>query len=574
MRMLRGDGSLVGLLLLLPTALAGLLRRNELLNGDVLYALGGLRHALAGGVPFDEIFIARPYTYKLVMGPLHLSAPADSAAIDYATHRRILLLSLLALLLVTLLLFVALRRWSSTRSAAVVASAVSAALAFAPKWDVLEPDWVAAVVAVCAFAAALLPRAERLGWILSGTLLCLTATMKLSTAAFAATVVVLLWLVDRRRAVGAAAVGAAVSGVWFVLSRMVQPIEWMWFSDQAALVHDSPIHRMPRLSDLGELLFALTNKSVVSPVLVTSLALIALYVSGAATRTQRRERALVSALIVISALASGYAQGEWFLYHFANLPILVTGLWAALLVQASRRVRAVLLIGPAVVAVVAAAVMTQPPLAADAANTWVTIGVWVSALGMAVLAVRWRESGSAMSRRDQPVRPVLLWAAPTVACLLGLAGTLPASTLAYSGAVNATSTTRAPYDADALATLLRSRSAAVDRLTSRLGGPDVPVLYLTYGGRTALLPFPATCAYPSPQWLQRASRHPFVTDMDSYSDNFDCVSDPRPRWLIVQSDWMDLDHAPTALQSALRQHYDCTRSLPTIVEGLMVCPRR
>src|ERR1700754_619426 len=139
------------------------------LNGDVRYALGGLETSGKGGVSLWDIFVSRPLAYKLLMAGLD---KVRLLLVDGSSNTTNLVLRIETYVLVVgviVVLFLGVRRVAGRRAAAGIAGATGLALLVAPPWHFLEPDWVAALVAVLAVGAACAPRRPWLGALPAGT---------------------------------------------------------------------------------------------------------------------------------------------------------------------------------------------------------------------------------------------------------------------------------------------------------------------------------------------------------------------------------------------------------------------
>ena len=104
-----------------------------------------------------------------------------------------------------------------------------------------------------------------------------------------------------------------------------------------------------------------------------------------------------------------------------------------------------------------------------------------------------------------------------------------------------------------------------------LGGPDVPVTYLTFGEWTYFIGNPTSCRYPSPLFLQR-TRKPDRLLTRSYRENLACLSAPDARWLIVDPSWFIVSRQPPEVKAILDTEWDCAHG--TTVRGLQLCPRQ
>jgi hypothetical protein len=118
-------------------------------------------------------------------------------------------------------------------------------------------------------------------------------------------------------------------------------------------------------------------------------------------------------------------------------------------------------------------------------------------------------------------------------------------------------------------------SGGYDELSARIGR-DTPVLYLTFGNFNYLMGNPTTCRYPSPQWLQRASRYPRVRTYPSYADNLRCLTDDqRAKYLVWTPAWFSLAKASPELRSLIASRFDCSPAAQVPApRGVVVCPAR
>lgn len=558
---------------------------NTGLNGDLMYVLGGLRAAGDGGVPFGDIFIARPFAYKVWIAGLDAvrSVFVDDPS-SLAGMRAIRLTASVAVLLVAVVLHRGLRRWVGELPAACAATAVAVGLIVSPRFNFLEPDWTAALTAVLAGGLLLCFGNEKLAWALGGVALWLTVAMKLSTAVFAAAAVLLVLLLSRRRAIGGALAGAVITIVWFVLSHLVQPLEWRWFADQAALVHDSPIHHAPRVADLVDLSEAVLNAALMSPVIVGGVAAAAVFVLRATNRRSRLTRLGVVALVMALAVASGFAQGEWFLYHFSDLAILAALVWGLAFGVGDRRQRVVLAAAPAFVGLVGAVVVPSFQ-GGDGPRYWTLVLVCLGTALIAVVALCWVErlpapdtEGDTHAGVEDGVedgveavtgtmsKGALVAVVAVVAFVAGMTTARPDVPLTIVG-YNARKAP--PASPQVTGAHLAKQQALGEQI-----GSSTPVLYLAYGSTVFAFPNPTPCPYPSPQWVQRASMSPVVQDLWSYRDNLRCITDRRAKYLVRGTGWFDTAKMPVGVQRLIAQQFDCSRQLRTTGTGLQICPRR
>lgn len=533
-------------------------------NGDIMYVLGGLRAARDGGVPFDEIFVARPFAYKCWIAALDaVRAVFVGEPSSLAAMRVVRLAAYVVVLAVCAVLHRGLRRHVGQLPAVGAATAAAVGLLLSPRFNFLEPDWTAALAAVLAGGLLLCFADERVACLLGGIALWLTVTMKLSTAVFAGVTVILVFQIARRRAVGGALVGAVVSVGWYVLSRLLQPLEWRWFADQAALVHDSPIHHAPRAADFSDLIQAVLNAALMSPIVVGGVAAAALFVVRPTERRQRRVRLLVALLCVGLAVASGFAQGEWFLYHFSDLAILAAVVWGFALGVADRFERTALLAAPLVSGLVAAALIPSFQ-GHDRPRYWTLIVVTVLAAAVpAIMFWRRRPTGPSMSGRSAATLAALAAGVAFVAGMTTARPDVPLTIVGYDGRRSSNPTP------ESVAANLEEQQRAGERIGAR-----TPVLYLAYGATVYAFPNPTPCPYPSPQWVQRTAVSAQVHTYWSFRDNMACLTDTRARYMVRSTSWFDLAKMPPQIRALVAEQFDCSRQLRPAPAGLQICPRR
>ena len=114
--------------------------------------------------------------------------------------------------------------------------------------------------------------------------------------------------------------------------------------------------------------------------------------------------------------------------------------------------------------------------------------------------------------------------------------------------------------------------ATARQVRQAVGGPDVPVTYLTFGEWTYFIGNPTTCRYPSPLFLQRTAYTRRQVGTPSYQENLDCLSASGSRWLIWDPSWFSLKRTPAGVQAIIAHEWDC--SAPIEVGELRLCPRR
>src|SRR3954454_14543908 len=297
------------------------------LNGDVRYALGCLETAGRGGVSLWDVFVSRPLAYKLLMAALdkgRVLLVGDSSG--NTTNLVLRIETYVMVAAVIAVLFLGVRRVAGRPAAAGIAGAAGLALIIAPPWHFLQPDWVAALAAVLAVGAACAPRRRWLGALLAGPAAMLVVAVKLSTFPIALIALLVIGVLDRRRAAWTALSSASWVALWYLLTKHFQPWEWTWLSDLANLVHSAPqgIH----VADLRKLRFAVGDAAVLTPVMVLAPAAAAALIRREAGR---RRWAGVAAAVVAggSSLAPAYGQAEWFNYHFASTAVLCAAVCGA-----------------------------------------------------------------------------------------------------------------------------------------------------------------------------------------------------------------------------------------------------
>ncbi|NMO55270.1 hypothetical protein HH310_29310 [Actinoplanes sp. TBRC 11911] len=519
------------------------------LNGDVRYALGGLETAGRGGVNFWDIFVSRPLAYKLLMAGLDqvrlvfVGGASDTANLVLRIETYILVVA------VVLVLFLGVRRVAGRPAAYGIAGAVGLVLLIAPPWHFLEPDWVAALVAVLAIGAACVTRQPWLGGVLGGLAAMLVVAVKTSTFPIALIALLVILVLDRRRAAWAALSTVIFVVLWYVLTKLFQPWEWTWLSDLANLVHSKPqgIH----IADLRKLRFAIGDAAVLSPIVVLAPAAAAALVR----RETGRRRWLGAAAAVIAgglSLAPAYGQGEFYNYHFASTLVLATGVCGAAFALCPG-FRLPLAAATVVVTVVSLVLVRQPASWRLAHAGPVVWAYEIAAVGLAVAA--WFLSSR--------TRMSLPWfAGVVVLCFALLPPVLPGSPYAFSS-----------YDYN-----VRNGGSA-DAPFAALGkrlGPDTPVLYLTYGTVNHAMGNPTSCRYPSPLWLQRGAVLPRIRTRPSYADNLRCLREDRDaKYLIVQTNWFSVPKSAPDVRALIDERFDCSPAarIPA-PPPLRVCPAR
>lgn len=547
------------MLALAPVAVAVAASIWVALNNDVTYVLGSIRAAGLGGVGLSDVFIVRPYLYRVFIAGLdhgrQIVTPHQASWLGETVVR---LQADLVVLAAAILLYAALRRRQSTRAfAGSVALAVGAALMLSQTWSFLQPDWIATLASVLTVGVVLFPRRGWVAVLLGSFAVWIAIAVKTPTVAWAAIALIAVAWVSWRRAVATGVGAMLVTAIWYVLTKHFQPWEIIWLKDQAAMARNSPLNHGFQVSDLGHILQLTVNVAIVNPIVVVAPAAAALLVRRAGGR---RWLAVVSLMGVAAlSVASPYAQGQWFMYHFAGMPVVAAALWGVALGRRSNA-RIVLLIAPLVAAGFSLWAMRQPLEWRE--NHLILAAVIVAVMTVVMLIVALvadRHGSPAQLGRWFPVVGV-------VAALTLVVPYLPGTVFSFDA-----------YDA---ATGVGGRSPALEhqnRTVRAQIGANTPVTYLAFGSFIYELGNPTTCRYPSPLFLQRATRWPeVVTPLKSYQDNLECLShDGGAKYLIIQPDWFVLRNAAAPVKQYVAQ-FDC--SVAGRVHGgpggILICPRK
>ncbi|CAM5248753.1 hypothetical protein STENM223S_03256 [Streptomyces tendae] len=102
--------------------------------------------------------------------------------------------------------------------------------------------------------------------------------------------------------------------------------------------------------------------------------------------------------------------------------------------------------------------------------------------------------------------------------------------------------------------------------------PAPPVLYLAFGETAYDLDHPGQCRYPIATFLQRTRYLPDVAELKSFKENADCVDhDPAP-YAVLERPWFQPGHVDPELWRRVTAVYDCPPGSPG--ERLVLCVRR
>ncbi|WP_405618294.1 hypothetical protein [Streptomyces sp. NBC_00076] len=540
------------------------------LTGDLHYVLGALRTGAKAGHSPSEVFTHRPYFYRWFVAGLDRvsfgGTPAAREAVIGATGILLAAASAYALHL-------ALTRRVTGREAALTAGATGLALILAPRNDFLQPEWAAVVLTVVAVAAALGPSRPWPAALLAALPLGLAVMMKYSTAATAAIGVLLVYAVDRGRAVRLALVGVPAAVVLFGLSVLGGSHEWQWTEDMPR-INQSAIGRTgihPGFI-LDRTVGFLADRAVESPVLLLLPGALMLVLARVPGRGRRIELALVALTIGLGAQAVVVVQGNWFLYHGAQMPVLAAALWGIAVGGARRS-------PPWCFGVVSLLYGALPVLYAGADGSLQRPSlVWALgflALIAAVLDVMLEARARAMDRarararatERRPARGIR----PAALVTLALTGVVCLAASMWPGSPHLVQFGKVRMTNAGYLSGMRDTEAEADRLRSRMPA-DAPVLYLAFGDTTYYVDHPARCRYPIATFLQRTRYLPDVTQLKSFRENENCVDhDPAP-YAILDRTWFRPARVDKELWRRVTAVYDCPRSTGGL--STVLCVRR
>ncbi|MFD9328840.1 hypothetical protein [Streptomyces sp. NPDC060065] len=534
------------------------------LTGDLEYVLGALRTGEQAGYSPSEIFTHRPYFYRWFIAGLDKITFGDLMVSEALMGAAGVLLAAAA----AYALYVALLRHLTGREAALTAGAVGLAMTLAPRNDFLQPEWAAVVLTVLAVAATLGPAKPWPAALLAALPLALAVMMKYSTAASAAIGVLFVYALDRGRAVRLALVAVPGAVVLFALSVLAGTHEWQWTEDMPQLnqasIGRTGIH--PRFIIERSVDF-LADRAVESPVLLLLPGALLLVLCRVRGRRRRTELILVALTIGFGAQAVVVVQGNWFLYHGAQMPVIAAAVWG-LAVGGARRSP------PWFFGAVSLLYGALPVLYAELQRgdqrpslLWAAGLVALLAAGLdAWLEARARASGARASRPRiaRGVWPAALAALAGVVCLAG--SSWPDSPhLVQYGKVLTTNT--------AYLKSLEDSERAADGIRAQLPA-DAPVLYLAFGDAAYFVDHPAQCRYPIATFLQRTRFLPDVTELKSFQENADCVDhDPAP-YAVLDRNWFRPGKVDPALARRISAVYDCPTADGSAGAKLVLCERK
>lgn len=531
------------------------------LNGDVMYTLGGLRTAGAAGFAVQDIFVARPLAYRFFMAGLDgIRSVFVADGTSFAGQTIIRLGADLFVVAVCAVAYFGLRRHLDRRLAAVLAYTAAVSLTVAPPWHFLQPDWLGVVGSVLCIGAALWPRPWWLGGLLGGLCVMIVVAVKLATAPWAAMALVVVFLLDRRRAIAAGIAGVAFFGAWTLMMHVVLPWENIWLSDQVALVQQSPLNRGVRWSDILKLIADVVDTTIVSPVV---MALPAAAYALVVVRTSRKDRLWTGGVLLVLAVlsvGSAFGQAEGLMYHSVGVPVFA----AAAIGLAFVRVvpsRLPLIVTGLLAAVAGLVLMVQPAhWRVNNRMAAVIVVVAVALVGVLLVVLERRRQAAGGSPWIPGVVPSL--GAVVLSGALAVSS-MPTATYAYSA-----------YDYQISVGNVRFGSAAAQPVRDAIGA-DTPVLYFAFGSVASEIGNPTPCRYPSPQWLQRSITIKAVAKMRSFEDNLACLSTDSPaKYLIIDASWFKVARAPAVVRERVDAMFDCSKKMTFSYRKLVICPRR
>jgi hypothetical protein len=536
-----------GLLLLVPLALTVAWTG---LDHDVRFVLGTLETAGRAGFSPAEVFVHRPMAYRMVLalGDVGSSLPIP------AREAVVRVLALLVVLLVTVLLRAGLLRYRPAGEATAVAAMTGLALALAPNWDFLQPEWLAAVFATGAVGAALRIRRPLLAAAAGGVLLALTVLVKYTTVPTALVALGALAVLDRRRALLTGAFGLPICLGLFGLTVLVEPREWRWFGELSSLNGGSPLSRGLMWSDARALAGTVLNEALTVPMLALLPVSVVVLARLAPGRRARLAWLVLPAAAVGVVLVAVVVQGQWFQYHLAALVPFAAALWGLAVARWSAEHGG----PPRALVLLTVALGVGVPIVSAATTEWRLEHGTIVYAALVALVVAVVLIGLVDRRRTWPVVAVLGAFAVLVVPVWP----------------------SAPYSFDAIhADYTNSERVAAARLDEQLFDPvrarigsDTTVLYLAFGDMAYFFGNPADCRYPAPVFVQRGTYVPAVRDLESYRENLACIERTAAEYLVVQSSWLAVDSLPPDVATRLRDRFDCDRALPA--GELSVCPRR
>ncbi|MFF4838144.1 hypothetical protein [Streptomyces sp. NPDC001315] len=522
---------------------------------DLRYVLAALRTTGKSGLSPSEVFAHRPFFYRWLIAGLD-SVTGGSNAVREATLR---LIGVALCAATGVLLHRALRRRMPERDALLVAGLAALALAFAPVIDYLQPEWFAIVFAMLAVAAALGLRNRWQAAVLAALPLGLAVLMKYSTAGTAAMALVVVFAVDRVRALLLAAASAVATGLLFAVSAWSGSRELQWLRDMPHINAHAWGKDPLVVSDLLQRTADyLGDRIALTPVLALLPGALLLFAATLPSRRQRVEAVLGTLLLVAIGLAVVVYQGNWFAYHGESLVAVAAALTGLAIGRwYGRHGRP-----PLCLTVLALLYGVGTPLLAHVrADVDVDVLAWLASAA-ALLA------GAAdllRVRAPRPRAPRIPVALPVLALVVCLAATVwPTSGVRVI--LGRIVTTNAELKVQA-----QAAETAAEQVKAELPA-GVPVLYLTFGQQAYYIDHPTACRYPFPTFFNVPKQLTDVPSLTSTRENVRCITQDHPAaYAVYQPSWLSLGVIDPRIAADIRRTYDCPKP-----EGrqLVVCTLR
>lgn len=505
------------------------------LNGNLRYEAGVKivsTHSAAA------TFSHRPLAFRLVMDAVFRAA--DSVGLGMIGFEMAVRLLLTALAIGAGLLLWRGLRCHGVPGAQWYAIVVVGSLILLGLISVGEPDWMAVLFAVAGIGAALLGvRRPWLFALLAGIFLVAATGMKIVSLPTALMALAVVALIDRAQAVRTTVAAALVGVLYLGATLLWVPWEIQWLWDIRSVQNDA----RAALPEAPDYFWSLIAERPVLAALPAALVL-----------TGWRERMVTVAAVVLCVIMV-IGQGQYFDYH--AIPLIVVAAVAVFRGLSGR-------VGPAIGSVVLGVVLAATALTATS-SAWRDDHqrLWASGLVLfAMSGLVW-----ALVVRSRPAdRSSTAWLLATVTTMA----------LLYPGASPWASNLIKPTNPDGSrpASTLENRirkQATAERVHEVVGGPQVPVTYLTFGEWTYFLRNPTSCRYPSPLFLQR-TRKPARLGTASYRENVACLNDADARWLVWDTTWFYLKPQPAEVKQIIAREWDCDAAVR--VAELKLCPRR
>lgn len=522
---------------------------------DIRYVLAALRTTGKSGLSPSETFAHRPFFYRWLIAGVD-SLTGGSNAVREALMR---LIGIALCAAAGLLLHRALRRRMPERDAMLVAGLTALTLAFAPVIDYLQPEWFAIVFAAGAVAAALGVRDRRQAAVVAALPLGLAVLMKYSTAGTAAMALLVVFAVDRVRALLLAAATAVATGLLFALSAWSGSRELQWLRDMpyinAHALGNEPIVVPDLLLRTAQYL---GDRIALTPVLALLPGALLLFAATLSSRRQRVEAVLVTLLLLVIGLAVVAYQGNWFAYHGESLPVVAAALTGLAIGRwYGRHGRP-----PLALTVLALLYGVLAPLLVHVrADVDADVLAWLAsavALLAGVVDLLRARAPRPRARRVPVALPVLA----LVVCLAATVWPTSGVRLILGKLV----TTNAELKVQA-----RSAESAAEQVDAEL--PEgVPVQYLAFGQQAYYIGHPTPCRYPFPTFFNVPKQLTEVPSLTSTRENVRCITQEHPpAYAVYQPSWLSLGVIDPRIAAAIRNTYDCPEP-----EGrqLVVCTLR